>query len=52
MNCLIGISRYGSLIKEERNMNNSTYETYFHDPNYKVDIVEFIGHNPQVCDAH
>ena len=33
-------------------MNNSTYETYFHDPNYKVDIVEFIGHNPQVCDAH
>ena len=44
-------SRYESLIKEERNKNNSTYETYFHDPNYEVDITEFIGHNPQACDA-
>ena len=44
-------SRYESLIKEERNKNNSTYETYFHDPNYEVDITKFIGHNPQVCDA-
>ena len=51
MNCLIGISRYGSLIKEERNRNNSRYGTYFHDPNYEVDIAKFIGHNPQVCDA-
>ena len=44
-------SRYDSLIKEERNKNNSTYGTYFHDPNYEVDIAEFIGHNPQVCDV-
>ena len=37
-------SGYESLIKEERNRNNSTYGTYFHDPNYEVDIAEFIGH--------
>ena len=44
-------SRYESLIKEERNRNNSTCGTYFHDPNYEVDIAEFIGHNPQICDV-
>ena len=44
-------STYESLIKEERNMNNSTHGTCFHDPNYEVDIAEFIGHNPQVCDV-
>ena len=44
-------STYESLIKEERNMNNSTHGTCFYDPNYEVDIVEFIDHYPQLCDA-
>jgi hypothetical protein len=44
-------SRFEGLLKEENQRKNSSYGTYYQDPNYEIDLAEYIGRGPFVCDA-
>ena len=44
-------SRFEGLLKEENQKKNSSYVTYYQDPNYEIDLVEYIGQGPFVCEA-
>ena len=36
-------SRLKGLLKEENQRKNSSYGTYYQDPNYKIDLAEYVG---------
>ena len=36
-------SRFEGLLKEKNQRKNSSYGTYYQDPNYEIDLVEYIG---------
>ena len=36
-------SRYESLLKEENQRRNSSMRTYYQDPNFEIDVVEYVG---------
>ena len=42
---------FEGLLKEENRRKNSSYGTYYQDPNYEIDLVEYIGQGPFVCEA-
>jgi hypothetical protein len=44
-------SRFEGLLKEENQRRNSTYGTYYQDPNYDIDLAEYVGQGPFVCEA-
>jgi hypothetical protein len=44
-------SRFEGLLKEENQRKNSSYRTYYQDPNYEIDLAEYVGRGPFVCDA-
>jgi hypothetical protein len=44
-------SRFEGLLKEENQRKNSSYGTYYQDPNYEIDLAEYVGRGPFVCDA-
>ena len=44
-------SKFEGLLKEENQRKNSSYGTYYQDPNYKIDLAEYVGRGPFVCDA-
>jgi hypothetical protein len=44
-------SRFEGLLKEENQRKNSSYGTYYHDPNYEIDLAKYIGQGPFVCEA-
>ena len=44
-------SRFKGLLKEENQRKNSSYGTYYQDPNYEIDLVEYVGRGPFVCEA-
>ncbi len=41
-------SRYESLLKEENQRRNPSMRTYYQDPNFKIDVVEYVGQKPYV----
>jgi hypothetical protein len=43
-------SRFEGLLKEENQRKNSSYRNY-QDPNYEIDLAEYIGQGPFVCEA-
>jgi hypothetical protein len=43
--------RFEGLLKEENQRKNSSYGTYYQDPNYEIDLAEYIGRVPFVCEA-
>lgn len=43
--------RYESILLEENQRCNFSYRTYYQDPNYEVDLAEFVGNRPFTCDA-
>ena len=43
-----GASRFEGLLKEENQRKNPSYKTYYQDPNYEIDLVEYIGQGPFV----
>ena len=43
--------RFEGLLKEENQRRNSSYGTYYQDPNYEIDLVEYVGQGPFVCEA-
>ncbi|KAK9291684.1 hypothetical protein L1049_019633 [Liquidambar formosana] len=43
-------SRYERLLKEEEQRRNSSFGTYYQDPNYELDLAEVIG-KPMICPA-
>ena len=43
--------RFEGLSKEENQRKNSSYGTYYQDPNYEIDLAEYIGQGPFVCEA-
>jgi hypothetical protein len=44
-------SRFEGLLKEENQRKNSSYGTYYQDPDYEIDLAEYIGQGPFVCEA-
>ena len=36
-------SRFEGLLKEESQRKNSSYGTYYQDPNYEINLAEYIG---------
>ena len=44
-------SRFKGLLKEENQRKNFSYGTYYQDPNYKINLVEYVGRGPFICDA-
>jgi hypothetical protein len=44
-------SRFEWLLKEENQRKNSSYGTYYQDPNYEIDLAKYVGRGPSVCDA-
>jgi hypothetical protein len=44
-------SRFEGLLKEENQRKNSSYGTYYQDPNYEIDLAKYIGQAPFVCGA-
>jgi hypothetical protein len=44
-------SRFEGLLKEENQRKNSSYGTYYQDPNYKIDLAEYVGRGPFICDV-
>ena len=44
-------SRFEGLLKEENQRKNFSYGTYYQDPNYEIDLAEYVGRGPFVCDA-
>ena len=44
-------SRFERLLKEENQRKNSSFGTYYQDPNYEIDLAEYIGQAPSVCEA-
>ena len=44
-------SRFEGLLKEENQRRNSSYGTYYQEPNYEIDLVEYVGQSPFVCEA-
>lgn len=44
-------TRYKNILKEENHRRNVLYVTYYPDPNYEVDLTEFVGHMPFTCEA-
>jgi hypothetical protein len=44
-------SRFEGLLKEENQRKNSFYGTYYQDPNYEIDLTEYVGRGPFICDT-
>jgi hypothetical protein len=44
-------SRFEGLLKEDNQRINSFYGTYYQDPNYEIDLAEYVGQRPFVCEA-
>jgi hypothetical protein len=44
-------SRFEGLLKEKNQRKNSSYGTYYQDPNYEINLAEYVGRGPFVCDA-
>lgn len=44
-------THYESVLKEENQQRTSSYETYYQDLNYEVDLAEFVGNRPFTSDA-
>jgi hypothetical protein len=42
------VTRYESLLEEDTDRHNSSYATYYRDPNYEIDAAEIIEHDPCV----
>ena len=45
------VTRYETLLQEEQERNNSSFKTYYQDPNMKLDAAELIGKEPHTCEA-
>lgn len=43
------VTRYENLLKEEAQRRNSSYGTYYQDPNYEIGIAEKVGEKPITC---
>uniref|UniRef100_A0A2N9FWA1 Retrotransposon gag domain-containing protein n=1 Tax=Fagus sylvatica TaxID=28930 RepID=A0A2N9FWA1_FAGSY len=43
-------SRFEGLLKEENQMKNSSYGTYYQDPNYEIDLAEYIEKADEIFD--
>lgn len=44
-------TRYKNILREDNQHQNSLYGTYYQDPNYEVNLVEFAGNRPFTCEA-
>ena len=44
-------SKFEGLLKEENQRKNSSYGTYYQDPNYEINLAEYVGRGPFVYDA-
>jgi hypothetical protein len=44
-------SRFEGLLEEKNQRKNSSYGTYYQDPNYEIDLAKYVGRVPFVCDA-
>ena len=44
-------SRFEGLLKEENQMKNFSYGTYYQDSNYEIDLAEYVGQGPFVCEV-
>ena len=44
-------SRYEGLLKEENQRRNTSIRAYYQDPNFEVDVAEFIGQKPYVLET-
>jgi hypothetical protein len=44
-------SRFEGLLKEENQRKNSSYGTYYQDPNYEIDLAKYVGQRLFVCEA-
>lgn len=42
---------YKNIPQEDNQHHNSSYKTYYKDPNYEVDLTEFVGNSQFTCDA-
>ena len=43
--------RFEGLLKEENQRKNSSYGTYYQDSNYEINLAEYVGQGPFVCEA-
>ena len=43
--------RFKGLLKEENQRKNSCYGTYYQDRNYEIDLAEYLGRGPFVCET-
>ena len=44
-------TRYEGLLKEENQRRNTSIRAYYQDPNFEIDVVEFIGQQPYVLET-
>lgn len=42
---------YENILREENQWSTFSYGTYYQDPNYEVDLTEFVGNWPFTCNA-
>ena len=45
------VTRYETLLQEEKERNNSSFKTYYRDPNMEIDAAELIGKEHHTCEA-
>ena len=45
------VTRYETLLQVEKERNNSSFKTYYRDPNMKIDAAELIRKEPYTCEA-
>ena len=44
-------SRYEGLLREENQRRTTSIGTYYQDPNFEVDVAEFVGQQPYVLET-
>jgi hypothetical protein len=44
-------TRYEGLLREENQRKNTSLGAYYQDPNFKVNVAEFIGQKPYVLET-